>query len=64
MIPHEYYQIDKFPLTLNGKLDKKKLLELSNSKLRYLQNYADKLDEKQKIIYKSLALSLGKKILI
>lgn len=61
MIPHEYYQIDKFPLTLNGKLDKKKLLELSNSKLRYLQNYADKLDEKQKIIYKSLALSLGKK---
>lgn len=60
MVPHEYYQLDKFPITLNGKLDKKKLLELSNSKLKYLQNYTDKLDEKQKAIYNSLALSLGK----
>lgn len=60
MVPHEYYQLDKFPITLNGKLDKKKLLELTNGKLKHSQNYTDKLDERQKVIYNSLALSLGK----
>lgn len=59
MVPHEYYQIDKFPTTLNGKLDEKALLQFSKNK-DLSTNLKEDLSRDERIIYDSLKKSLGK----
>lgn len=61
MIPTYIVQIDSFPLTSNGKLDKKKLMQSTNLTSHNKENYVEPECETEKIIVGIWELELGHK---
>ncbi|MGD2085228.1 MAG: amino acid adenylation domain-containing protein [Candidatus Aminicenantes bacterium] len=50
MIPDYFFQVDKIPLTENGKVDKKALLKMEGTPLTANVTYVEPRDKKEKII--------------